>query len=241
LHIDSSIIDAVLADWTTADLDARLRGGLSLCEALTKHPQDIDADLLAGLEAAGLEREAIEDAANVTFHFNFINRLADAFDFPLLEEGPRRKLAKMLDRAGKVLGAKRPEPSWSRGRDGVLLPVEVQVGRERALYGEGVSPAELRQAVEAHAAGCFGALRSGTGEVPEPLRGYVDKVARWAYKVIDEDVDELKQAGYENEAIFELSFCAAMGASVAGLERLYAVLFGESGRAEHRGECRRRL
>jgi alkylhydroperoxidase family enzyme len=46
----------------------------------------------------------------------------------------------------------------------------------------------------------------------------VDKVARNAYQVTDEDVDRLRAAGYSDDAIFELTLAAALGASRAQLD-----------------------
>ena len=213
-----------------APVSERVRAGLRLVETLTKHPRDLDEAMLAQLRGAGLDDEAIEDAANVAFHFNFINRLADAFDFPLLDEEQQIKLARVLNRAGKIVGASRPDPSHARGADGQLRPVEVERGRAHALSCEGVTEPALRRAVEAHAASFFGARRGDHDDVqdlvPGPLRGYVEKLARWAYKIIDEDIEALKQAGYEEEAIYELTFVGAMGASVPALERLFGLLYG---------------
>lgn len=232
MHIDQRTIELVLEDWQTAPVSERLRAGLRLVETLTRHPQDLDAAMIGELRAAGVDNAAIEHAANVAFHFNFINRLADAFDFPALEDDQRRRLAKMLDRAGRFVGGSPPEPSWARGADGLLRPVEVDVGREHALSAAGVMDAELRREVEAYAASWFGGVRVKTdagAELVEPLRVYVEKLARWAYKIIDEDVDALKDAGFSEEAIFELTFAGAMGASVAALECLFEVLYGEGG------------
>jgi alkylhydroperoxidase family enzyme len=50
--------------------------------------------------------------------------------------------------------------------------------------------------------------------VPEDLAAYVDKVVRHAYKVTDADVDRLKTAGYSEDAIFEITVAAAVGAGV---------------------------
>lgn len=56
-------------------------------------------------------------------------------------------------------------------------------------------------------------------EIPAALQTYVDKVARHAYKVTDEDVEVLKRAGYSEDAIFELTGAAALGAAILRLER----------------------
>lgn len=56
------------------------------------------------------------------------------------------------------------------------------------------------------------------------MKRYVQKVARYAYKVTDEDVEALLQAGYSEDQIFELTISAALGAGIsrrdAGLESL---------------------
>ncbi|MCA9686556.1 MAG: hypothetical protein KC457_30590, partial [Myxococcales bacterium] len=120
-------------------------------------------------------------------------------------------------------------PASVRGRDGVLRPTEVEQGREQALTHPAACAPTLRRAVEARAARCFGGRREGvdgTDELPAALAAYVDKVARWAYKVIDEDIHALRQAGFDDPQIFELTMMAALGASLPGLERLFEWLDG---------------
>jgi len=72
-------------------------------------------------------------------------------------------------------------------------------------------------AVEAYAAG-------RSAELPDELRPYVDKVARHAYKVTDADVERLRASGYSEDAIFELTLAAALGAAqsrlAAGLDAM---------------------
>ena len=55
-------------------------------------------------------------------------------------------------------------------------------------------------------------------DVPEPLRDYLDKVARHAYKVTDEDVEALRAAGYSEDQIFEATVSSALGACLRRLE-----------------------
>jgi alkylhydroperoxidase family enzyme len=59
------------------------------------------------------------------------------------------------------------------------------------------------------------ALATGR-DVPEELRPYADKVARHAYRVTERDLDALRDAGYNDDAIFELTVSVALG---AGLRR----------------------
>jgi len=55
-------------------------------------------------------------------------------------------------------------------------------------------------------------------ELPDDLRPYVDKVAKNAYKVVDADLDRLREAGYSEDAIFELTLAVALGAARARLD-----------------------
>lgn len=70
------------------------------------------------------------------------------------------------------------------------------------------------------------------GDVPEALAPYAEKVARYAYKLTDDDVRALLAAGYSEDQIFEATVSAALGAALvrltAGLDALR--------RAEERGE-----
>jgi hypothetical protein len=61
-------------------------------------------------------------------------------------------------------------------------------------------------------------------ELPAELRSYVDKVAQHAYRVTDEDIEALKRAGHSEDAIFELTAAAALGAAILRLERGLIVL-----------------
>jgi alkylhydroperoxidase family enzyme len=58
-------------------------------------------------------------------------------------------------------------------------------------------------------------------EAPPEFAAYLDKVRRNAYKVTDQDVQALKDAGYSEDVIFEQTVSVAVG---AGLERLEAAL-----------------
>ncbi len=95
---------------------------------------------------------------------------------------------------------------------------------------------KLRHAVFARA---FGPLSSplplsgterGTGgeDIAPDLAGYVDKVARHAYKVTDEDLVALKRAGNSDDLLFEVTVSAALGAAVGRLERGLSALRGEA-------------
>ena len=59
------------------------------------------------------------------------------------------------------------------------------------------------------------ALATGHG-IPDDLKLYADKVARHAYRVTDEDISALHMAGYDDDAIFEVTIAVALG---VGLHR----------------------
>jgi alkylhydroperoxidase family enzyme len=54
-------------------------------------------------------------------------------------------------------------------------------------------------------------------EAPPGFAAYLEKVRKNAYKVTDEDIQALKNAGYSEDVIFEQTVSVAVA---AGLERL---------------------
>jgi alkylhydroperoxidase family enzyme len=58
-------------------------------------------------------------------------------------------------------------------------------------------------------------------EAPPDFGAYLEKVRKNAYKVTDEDIRALKNAGYSEDVIFEQTVSVAVA---AGLERLEAGL-----------------
>jgi alkylhydroperoxidase family enzyme len=101
----------------------------------------------------------------------------------------------------------------------------VQAITDAVVAGPGQTPSELRRAVLARASRLAGA-RSGA-PAPPPFGGYVDKVVQHAYKVTDADVAALKSAGSTEDAVFEVTAAAALGAALGRLERGMAALRGE--------------
>ena len=97
---------------------------------------------------------------------------------------------------------------------------------DAVLAGPGVTDRMVRQAIEAFSASFGDRPGIQAEEVPSAMRPYVEKVARYAYKVTDEDIQVLQQAGYSEDAIFEITVSAALGAGIARLERGLAALRG---------------
>jgi alkylhydroperoxidase family enzyme len=88
------------------------------------------------------------------------------------------------------------------------------------LSAPGDTPSELRRAVEARAAG------RDSPDLPKVLEPYVEKVGFHAYRVVDADIEALKAAGYSEDAIFEITLSAALGAGLVRLERGLAAMRG---------------
>ena len=70
---------------------------------------------------------------------------------------------------------------------------------DAALGADGSLPYETRLAL------------AGGREIPDDLRPYADKVARHAYRVTDDDIAALREAGYDDDAIFEITVVVALG------------------------------
>jgi hypothetical protein len=99
------------------------------------------------------------------------------------------------------------------------------------LAAPGHTASELRRAILARAAR-LGGRRDPADQprdgVPAPLAGYVDKVALHAYKVTDQDLTALQQAGNSDDVVFEVTVSAALGAALGRLERGLSALRGEA-------------
>jgi alkylhydroperoxidase family enzyme len=98
---------------------------------------------------------------------------------------------------------------------------------EGLFSGRGDSDPTVRRSVADRARAL--ALAEEPGAVAAEITAYVDKVALSAYRVTDEDVAALKAAGYSEDAIFELTLSAAVGASLARMDRGLAAI-GKGGK-----------
>ena len=60
--------------------------------------------------------------------------------------------------------------------------------------------------------------------VDGPARTLVDKTARCAWTIVDEDVEAAKRAGLSEDQIFELVVCAAVGQATRQLDTAMAAV-----------------
>ena len=88
----------------------------------------------------------------------------------------------------------------------------------RILEGAGkASPSERRAAFN----------NSG---LAEPLGALVDKVARHAYRVTDEDITAATMSGLSEDQVFEIVVCAAIGEATRQYDTALAALEAATGK-----------
>jgi hypothetical protein len=82
----------------------------------------------------------------------------------------------------------------------------------RILEGDGkASPAQRRAAFD-------------NAEVSEPLSTLIQKVAKHAYNVTDEDIVAARALGLSEDQIFEIVVCAAIGQATRQYDTAFAAL-----------------
>ena len=94
-----------MADPGTAPISAQLRAALALVGKLTLAPDEVGADDVRAVLAAGVSEDAVRDAVYVCFAFNLIDRVSDALGFDLLDEHGYRHGARLLLKMGYKLPA----------------------------------------------------------------------------------------------------------------------------------------
>jgi alkylhydroperoxidase family enzyme len=70
-------------NYRTARIDERLRAMLGLLETFTLHPEQMTAEKVRAVIAAGVSRDAVRDAFYVAYLFNTYDRLADTLGWEL--------------------------------------------------------------------------------------------------------------------------------------------------------------
>lgn len=87
----SVTVKAVLADWESAPVDARMRGALALLKKLTLTPEAVGAADIQAARTAGVSDAALREAIYVCFLFSVMDRLADSFGFDVPDAGELRR------------------------------------------------------------------------------------------------------------------------------------------------------
>lgn len=97
---------------------------------------------------------------------------------------------------------------------------------ESILNSPGETTFQLRNVVRIASARLSGRVGSEGEVLPQSLENYVRKVALFAYRITDEDIEDMHAAGYSDEAIFELTISAALGAGMTRMNIGLAALKG---------------
>jgi hypothetical protein len=100
------------------------------------------------------------------------------------------------------------------------------------LNSPGETDPALRREIEAQAAQLSSRSPQPVAQVPPALDTYVKKVALYAYKTTEEDIEALRRAGYSEDAIFEITVSAALGAGMIRLEQGLAAMKGDTDAAQ---------
>lgn len=102
-------------------------------------------------------------------------------------------------------------------------PKKIQRLLDRVLFGTGHTSSQQRQTAANDA---FAAEMAIAAQVDrsDPLATYLQKVALYAYRITDKDIERLKAAGHTEDEIFELTVSAAVGAATKRLDRGLAAL-----------------
>jgi hypothetical protein len=103
---------------------------------------------------------------------------------------------------------------------------------DAVLSSPGETDPTLRRTVEEQSAQLSSRSSRQVNQVPPELVAYVKKVALYAYKTTDEDIKALQTAGYSEDAIFEITLSAALGAGMLRLKRGLAALKGDTDAAQ---------
>ena len=88
----------------------------------------------------------------------------------------------------------------------------------RILEGDGKASPSMRRAA------------FNNNGVAEPLGTLVDKVAKHAYRVTDEDITAAKVSGLTEDQVFEIVVCAAVGQATRQYETAFAALKDATGK-----------
>ncbi|MEL6719263.1 MAG: hypothetical protein AAFP82_11145 [Bacteroidota bacterium] len=94
---------------------------------------------------------------------------------------------------------------------------------QNLLFRKASSSQHLRQAIYGKVKAIVGSNQSSKLN-DEVLESYTEKIARYAYKTTDRDIQELQDAGYSQGQIFELSVTAALSAGKTRIDIVQELL-----------------
>jgi AhpD family alkylhydroperoxidase len=180
-----------------------LRVTVAFLERLTAAPATVTADDLDPIRQLAIPDDAVSEALRVAVVWNVVNRLANAFGFTLrpgqLEKGTRSLHRFGYRFPGFVTGPKSGTGGTVPGHGRERLVDQL---RHSVLH----APAVTDQATRMNAA-------TG-GPLPEPAATYAAMVRDQSHRITDTDIARLSAANYNQDAIYELTVAAAVGAAL---------------------------
>lgn len=219
----------MLKDRRTAPVEAPVQSALELIEQLVARPLELNPALLQRAMERGLSEEALRALGASVFHFQLMNRLADAFDFQLPTPEQHARMAPVLNMMTRRIPLGPTGEAPVRGEeDGRLRPREVQRGLAQLTSCPGRTDAQLRQRVMAYMRATLKVPQSAQVDLPQPLARYLEKLCHHAYRILDEDLDALREHGWNDEAILELTLAGAVTVASVGLESLLGGLAADA-------------
>ncbi len=232
----------MLKDRRTAPVEARVQAALELIEQLVTRPLELNPAQLQRATERGLSEEALRALGASVFHFQLMNRLADAFDFQLPTAEQHARMAPVLNMMTRRIPLGPTGEAPVLGEDGRLRPREVQRGLAQLTSSPGRTEPQLRQRVMAYMRASLKVPQSAQVELPQSLARYLEKLCHHAYRILDEDLEALREHGWNDEAILELTLAGAVTVASVGLESLLGGLaagasprsYGSSLKVEHR-------
>lgn len=106
------------------------------------------------------------------------------------------------------------------------LPERVKTLLRALLDGDAQTPRSQREEILRRAARPAG---QAPGSLAPELAAHVDRVAHGAYKITDEQIDELR-AAHGEDVVFEITVLAAVGAGLKRLRKGLSLLRAEAQR-----------
>ena len=97
---DPELIEQILSDCRTADIEESLRALLGFIRKLTVEPDKVNSEDIGPLVEGGWPRTAIRDAVYVCFIFCVMTRLADSLDWDIPSADAFAASAKLLLKRG---------------------------------------------------------------------------------------------------------------------------------------------
>ena len=102
-------------------------------------------------------------------------------------------------------------------------PTPIRNVLARVLGERGDAPQALRKAVADYAR-IAGGGSGDSPELPGDVATYVEKMTHTPYKMVMRDIESLKQQGFTEDQIFELTLAAALGAGQGRFEKTLALI-----------------